>query len=81
MTGRHFRFVVHIVRCVSNKVLCVKSDRYYCQGFDRINLGQLLDQIHIQLVGIFAITRQFYNWHEHQMLEEDQLMGAFGTFT
>jgi hypothetical protein len=54
-------------------------DQYCHQGFDRVNLGQLLDQIDIQLVGIFAITRQSYNRRECQVLKEDQSMGAFGT--
>jgi hypothetical protein len=57
------------------------SDRYYCQGFDQVNLGWLLDQICIQLVGISAVVRRSYNCHDHQMPEEDQSMGAFGTPT
>ncbi len=57
------------------------SDQYCCQGSNRINLGQLLDQIRIQLVGISIITRQSYHRHERQVPEEDQSMGAFGTPT
>jgi len=55
------------------------SNRYCRQGFDQVNLGRLLDQIRIQLVGISVVTRQSYNCHEHQVLKEDQSMGAFGT--
>ncbi len=55
------------------------SNRYCRQGFDQVNLGRLLDQTRIQLVGISAVTRQSYNCHERQVPKEDQSMGAFGT--
>jgi hypothetical protein len=59
--------------------VCATSNQYCHQGFDRINLEQLLDQIHIRLVSISTITRQSYNRHERQKPKEDQSMGAFGT--
>jgi hypothetical protein len=59
--------------------VCATSDQYCRQGFDRVNLGQLLDQIRIQLVDISVVGKQFYNRHERQVPKKDKSMGAFGT--